>query len=108
MPALYKEKVAALTEAFKADREDREAFETIRSLLDTVILSPTGDGFTFDIQGELANILKLSSSGKHSAAGIKPPKTAKPSQYILEGSEELAEQVKMVAGVGFEPTAFRL
>ena len=110
MSRIYKEKVAKLSEAFKADHADANAFDAIRSLLDTVILHPTASGFDFDIQGELANILALSSNGKQSAAALGFPsfKTTKPSEIALEGSSELAEQVKMVAGVGFEPTAFRL
>lgn len=109
MPTLYKDKVAALSRAFKDDRHDRDAFETIRSLLDTVILTPTEEGFTFDIQGELAQILALTSTGKHtSAASTKPLKTTKPSQFTLEGSEELAQQVKLVAGVGLVSLPFGL
>ena len=110
MSAIYKEKVARLTDALQADKNDLTAFEAIRSLLDSVTLTPTEIGFDFDIQGELANILALSSNGKLSAAGLNSGglKTTKPSEIALEGSYELAKQVKLVAGVGFEPTTFRL
>ena len=91
-------------DALRADRTNRDAFEVIRSLLDTVILHPTDAGFEFDIEGDLAHILSLSTAGNQSQG----PSTTKPSQFLLEGSGELAEQVKMVAGVGFEPTTFRL
>jgi site-specific DNA recombinase len=101
MSRVYKDKVAKLADAFKADRTDAGAFEAIRSLLDIAILHPTKTGFDFDIQGELANILALSSTGKQSAADLDTTglKTTKPSQFALEGLGELDKQVKMVAGV---------
>ncbi len=104
MSHIYKEKVSTLANALRADRTNRDAFEVIRSLLNTVILHPTDAGFEFDIEGDLAHILSLSTAGNQSQGSS----TTKPSQFLLEGSGELAEQVKMVAGVGFEPTTFRL
>ncbi len=110
MTHLYKETVGTLSEALKTDASDRSALEAIRSLLDKVTLTPTDTGFDFDIQGELAAILSLSVNGKHSATGNTSvcSRTTKPFELSFEGSDELAEQVKLVAGVGFEPTTFRL
>ncbi|MCJ9430754.1 recombinase family protein [Kordiimonas sp. A6E486] len=103
MADIYKQRVGKLADALHANREDLEAFNTMRSLLDTVTLHPTDKGFDIDLQGDLATILHLS------AAGNKPlDTTTKPSEFDLGGSGALAEQVKMVAGAGFEPATFRL
>jgi hypothetical protein len=56
--------VAKLSEALTSDPTNREAFEAIRSLLDKVTLHPTDEGFDMDIEGDLANILPVSSEGK--------------------------------------------
>jgi len=102
MPRLYKEKVALLAEALNANREDRDAFNAIRSLLDKVILHPTENGFEIDLQGDLANILTLSSDGKLKSSAdslgesLTSSKTTKPFQFSQEGSEDLAMQVKLV------------
>ncbi len=109
MAHVYKEKVAALADALRADRTDHEAFESIRALLDKVILHPTEAGFAFDIEGELAAIFSLASpvngawrdfeiAGNHKY-------TAVPEAL---GTAALKEQIKMVAGAGFEPATFRL
>ena len=107
MTGIYKEKVARLADALRTDREDLEAFNTVRALLDTVILHPTEAGFDIDVQGDLATILHLSAAGAR-GDGRTALKTTKPSQFSLEGCGALAEQVKMVAGAGFEPATFRL
>jgi len=99
MTHAYKAEMAKLVAAFQANRHDREALEAIRDLLDTVVLHPVDEGFEMDVTGELAAMLRLCSIGS---------KTPKPSQLSLEGSGALAEQVKMVAGAGFEPATFRL
>ncbi len=112
MSAIYKDKVGRLSDALKADRDDLQAFDAIRSLLDQVVLHPTEDGFEFEVQGELAAILSLSNGKLPSTAGPLGgnglSRTTKPSELAFEGSVALAEQVKLVAGVGFEPTTFRL
>jgi site-specific DNA recombinase len=87
---LYREKVAELHRAL-ADPESRtEALELIRSLIDCVELHPAGKGFRIELVGEIANMIKL-STGAESL-----------------GSDVARASVKVVAGVGFEPTTFRL
>ncbi|WP_262696470.1 recombinase family protein [Kordiimonas aquimaris] len=113
MSHIYKERVGSLTEALNANRQDPHAFEAIRILLSKVTLTPSKDGFVFDIEGDLAQILALCSTAEQkSAAGNKTStgysKTTKPSERKFGGSDELAQQVKLVAGVRFEPTTFRL
>ena len=70
-----------------------EAFELIRSLIDEIRLIPEDGHLRVELRGELASVLALAANGK------------KPGDLSAAG---LAEQIKMVAGVGFEPTTFRL
>jgi site-specific DNA recombinase len=87
---LYREKVAELHKAL-ADPESRtEALELIRSLIDCVELHPAEGRFRIELIGEIANMIKL-SAGAESL-----------------GSDVERASVKVVAGVGFEPTTFRL
>ena len=87
---LYREKVSALHAAL-VDPESRiEALELIRSLIDRVEVHPAGKDFRVELVGEIANIIKLSAGAES-----------------LESESERAS-VKVVAGVGFEPTTFRL
>ena len=53
------------------------------------MLHQVADGFRIEVRGELANILSLAAGSSRKA-------------------EVLHEQIKLVAGVGFEPTTFRL
>ena len=87
---IYRQKVAAL--ATLLDRDDvAEARELVRSLVDAIVLVPRDGRLSIEIRGELAGILALTAAGRASS-----------------GSERLAEQIKMVAGRGFEPLTFRL
>jgi site-specific DNA recombinase len=87
---LYRAKVAELRAAL-ADPELRtEALELIRSLIDRVELHPVEDGFRVELVGEIANMIKLSTGAESLASEVE------------------RASVKVVAGVGFEPTTFRL
>jgi site-specific DNA recombinase len=71
------------------DEERRdEAFEKIRALVEKIVIHPRGAYKPADIEihGRLAAILRVSEEA------------ARPSQSVG----------RMVAGVGFEPTTFRL
>jgi hypothetical protein len=71
-----------------------EAADILRSLIDRITITPdlkTGAP-ELSLEGNLAGILSLSQTAKN-AAGISP---------------DDVQQVKLVAGVGFEPTTFRL
>lgn len=82
---IYHRKVAALYDAL-ADEETRaEAFETIRSLISAIVLTPVDGTLKTDLQGDIAHILTLASANKKPAA-------------LGDG---LIEQVKVVAGAGF-------
>ncbi len=67
-----------------------EAADIIRTLVEDIVLTPVDGKVEIDVRGDLAGILTLSVQTKNPAGGA--------------GSS----QVKMVAGVGFEPTTFRL
>ncbi len=60
--------------------------------IDEVRLIPENGDLRIELKGELAGILSLCDAKKRPATSY----------------EERAEQIKVVAGVGFEPTTFRL
>jgi hypothetical protein len=88
----YRRKVADLKAALlAADEANRaDAFQIIRELVERIVIRPKGPYRPVDIeiQGRLAALLQASSG----AAGGSP----------------LQSRGVMVAGVGFEPTTFRL
>ncbi len=97
MANIYREKVAALHEALADPATKDEAFTIIRSLIDEVRLVPEDGQLRVEIRGALAGILALSA---------KNDKTARVNP---DGSVSVLEQqIKMVAGTGFEPVTFRL
>jgi site-specific DNA recombinase len=90
---IYRQRVERLREALNDPTTLDEAFELTRSLIDEIRLVPEDGRLRVELHGELAGILTLSAVGK------------KPAGF---SAVRLAEQIKMVAGVGFEPTTFRL
>ncbi len=90
----YRQKVGRLTEAFEDDALRSQAFERIRSLIDTVVLKPENGVLAIHLRGELASMLELCAGSE----------TQKASAVVTEE----ALQIKMVAGTGFEPVTFRL
>jgi plasmid stabilization system protein ParE len=89
---IYRRKIAALHEALEDEATRDEAIELIRSLIEAVVLVPDKGSLRTEVRGELAAILAF-GDGREKAARI---------------DRDIAEQIKMVAGVGFEPTTFRL
>jgi site-specific DNA recombinase len=92
LATIYRDKVARLEHALRTPDTPQEAFELIRGLIDSVQLLPVGNDLEIELRGDLADILTV-------------PKTARTGRYSAENK---ALQIKMVAGVGFEPTTFRL
>ena len=95
MGARYRQAVTNLRQAL--DRKDGrpEAVEILRSLIDRIVLNPdkaATKGYLIDIEGELAGILSLCAANKN-AANLP---------------ESGIQQIKLVAGAGFEPATFRL
>ena len=87
----YRRNVAALAEALADEAVRDDAFELIRSLLDRIVLVPEGAELRIEIHGELTGILELCQQAKTPGR-----------------SRASAEQIKVVAGAGFEPATFRL
>ena len=96
-PALaetYRAKIAALSDSLNNEANRSEASELLRGLVSEVRQHPdesADDGHVIELYGELAAILELSA-----------PKTQNTRRFTGGVS------VSMVAGVGFEPTTFRL
>ncbi len=87
---LYREQVANLTTALRDPSPQAEATSIIRSLLSEIRLIPDDGTYAIELVGELAGILALGSSQKEQSRPWAACSTV------------------MVAGVGFEPTTFRL
>ena len=90
----YRQEVGRLTDAFEDDALRAQAFERIRTLIDTVVLKPENGVIAIHLRGELAPVLEL-------CAGAE-------TQIASAGVTEEALQIKLVAGTGFEPVTFRL
>ena len=91
---VYREKVEQLTAAFEDEALKAQAFERLRALIETVVLTPEEGHLAIDLRGQLASMLLL-------CAGAE---TQKASAVVTK--EVL--QIKVVAGTGFEPVTFRL
>ena len=93
MGAEYRKQVANLAQVLNREENRGEAADILRSLVDRIELRPNQQGkLEIDLYGDLAGILTLAG------------KKAKP----LDQDDPSVQQVKVVAGVGFEPTTFRL
>jgi site-specific DNA recombinase len=92
----YREEVGRLRDALNDASRREEAAEIIRGLIDSIMLHPSGAGrdrtLTIDLSGHLAGLLNLARQTKKGA----------------DGAPVSDRQLKLVAGVGFEPTTFRL
>ena len=88
LAVLYRQKVIKLAESLNDDRTRLEAAECLRELIEEIRLVPEDGKLRIEIYGELAALLSLANK--------------RPS------SKETGAQITMVAGVGFEPTTFRL
>ena len=111
MASHYRRQVEQLHSALVDGDETNqiEAKEILRSLIDAIILTPDGDGaLTIDVRGDLAGILAIASTAKGQKARFGGANAkSRPGDGAAFGSD-LASQVEMVAGTGFEPVTFRL
>ena len=97
MAEVYRLKVAELEVALNDDSIKAEAGDVLRTLIDRLVLTPAAnapDGIDAQLHGDLAAILALTN-----ADGRKQKLPA----VGVAGS-----LLSVVAGVGFEPTTFRL
>jgi DNA invertase Pin-like site-specific DNA recombinase len=92
---LYAGKVARLEEALDDPVDGRQAAEIIRGMIDRIVLTPGDDGLAAELYGDIASILSI--CGEISSG-----------QKKLPGTDIPGSQLSVVAGVGFEPTTFRL
>ena len=90
----YRNEVAELLRHLNDSEHRHKATDVVRGLIEKIVLTPNEEKteLLVDLHGDLAGILGMASG------------RAKP----LKENDELVQQVKMVAGVGFEPTTFRL
>ncbi len=87
---VYRHKVAKLHDAFRNPQSRGEAVDSLRDLVEAVIVQPTESGFEIELIGEIAAMVELGAYKE--AAAVRPYQSS----------------IKVVAGVGFEPTTFRL
>ena len=96
LAAIYAKKVQELEHALNDPAIRTEAAEVLRSLISRIELCPRvdGAGITATLYGDLAHILALCDDPG--------------SKKKLPKARALGSQLSVVAGVGFEPTTFRL
>ena len=99
MADVYRARVTALIRTLGDRKEMAESWESLRGLIEKITLIPHDhcDGYAIDLQGDLGALLNFATGTK--AYGSKGPDI-----QVLDNVEE----VLLVAGVGFEPTTFRL
>jgi site-specific DNA recombinase len=90
----YRRKVANLQEALNQPETRPEAAEALRGLIEAIRLVPEDGQLQIELSGDLAAILDLCAGKK---LEMKHPRQG------MAGVQET-----LVAGVGFEPTTFRL
>ena len=106
MAADYQKKLQDLYEALQHEDRKAGAAEVLRTLIRQVTLTPENGKLVIYLSGELAKMLALMANCKSSEMAeatrfFQPP----PGSAASMGS---SSQEWVVAGVGFEPTTFRL
>jgi site-specific DNA recombinase len=86
---LYQEKIVNLSKALNDEHTRAEAGDCIRRLVEEIRLVPEKGKLRIELFGELAALMNLANPHPRSGSGT-------------------GVQVTLVAGVGFEPTTFRL
>ena len=78
-----------------AQEDAAEARDLVRGLVEAITLIPEDGKLRIEVRGELGAILSLASGGRTTKSASRE-------------ADALASQVKLVAGIGFEPMTFRL
>jgi site-specific DNA recombinase len=93
MAELYREKVTTLAQALERPETRTESTESLRGLVDAIVLTPAagGEALGIELRGNLAAMLGATVQGKRATE-----------------TGALSLQVSMVAGAGFEPATFGL
>lgn len=99
MAATYQTRIRSLISGLNKAGEMQEAQEALRGLVDQIVLQPSPETGKLDIvlEGVLSGLLTL-------ALGAKRKNGPRSESQASDNIEELV----LVAGVGFEPTTFRL
>ncbi|ABL70064.1 recombinase family protein [Paracoccus denitrificans] len=121
MAALYAQRITELSENLQHEDSRAQAAEILRSLVDQVTLLPEEGELAIVLRGDLGAILRFAAGKKdpdflseaealdnllgQMAVSRKPGRT-KAKTSALNATE--VSQLSLVAGVGFEPTTFRL
>ena len=98
MAEVYRQKVATLQKAMTGS-DSAGALETVRSLIERVTLHPVLDGrrgFEIELVGEIAAMMALGTDDDTRC------------RNQAAGHDLFQSSIKVVAGAGFEPAAFRL
>ncbi|MEP3040720.1 MAG: recombinase family protein [Roseibium sp.] len=88
---VYKRRIECLIDGLSDKAIRQEAIEMIQSMIDSIVITPNESGFEIDLRGDLAGILTLMDT-----------------KTELPNTESAGSSLSVVAGVGFEPTTFRL
>ena len=97
---LYRRQVENLHEALNAPDSRTEAAEILRGIIERINVTPLGrSSFEIDLTGDIVNMIEFAESGLQTKKAA-PKEATVPDAY--------RSSVKVVAGVGFEPTTFRL
>ena len=114
MARRYHEQVGRLIETLNILEHRAEAVEVIRSLVEKIVLSPdeSENRLVANLHGDLAGILAVSVD-KKTFADLDGPaiRRHKEALGLLDETQSpyyYEKKDKLVAGVGFEPTTFRL
>ena len=97
MANIYQERVGKLCENLRREEDRAPEVDVLRSLIEQVTLMPDNGELAIILRGDLGAILRF-------AAGKKKPDFLSKAEAL----DNLLSQGSLVAGVGFEPTTFRL
>jgi len=106
---LYRKKIDDLVSALSDPSVKLGAMEALRGLVSEIRIIPDSDapsGHRMELVGELAAILALSESAG-AVSGCRGLDMQKPPRLARAGVDHVWSGT-LVAGVGFEPTTFRL
>ncbi|RJL05530.1 recombinase family protein [Paracoccus aestuarii] len=112
MAKTYRDRVGQLIRGLSDAEGQEEAKEALRALVEKIVLTPgpDGEGLAIDLHGALASLLRLAIGQPLARAGISHARSGndKKSAAADSHSTDIIEEIVLVAGVGFEPTTFRL
>jgi site-specific DNA recombinase len=91
MAELYRSTVTDLAQALEHPESRSEATESLRGLIEAIVLTPHQGELKIELKGNFAAMLGAATKAKRS------PETG-----------DLSLQIAMVAGAGFEPATFGL